>query len=163
MIKGQTTILLAILLNLPGCDNASRAPTKALKTTTQDVTIQKDVAAIEQGVRLAAANKRIDQLETEVENLKTNPQTLQLDLLKQRLEAVETKVYARDDDQPGQNKIAPAKPPPDRATSAVRPLVSAQRPPAVAEPKPVRKPVPFPAALRPATKAEAVAFAKGER
>ena len=124
-----------MLFTLASCDADTRAASAPRSATTQEAAIEKDAASIEGGVRLAAANKRLEQLEAEVENLKTNPQSIELGLLKQRLEAVEKVVYSRDTDRPDAD---------DTTTSG-----------------PNRKSQPQSKASRVATKAEADAFTKG--
>jgi hypothetical protein len=87
--------LLSVLLALCGCGSQPHESKPEHRSATE--AIERDVTAIEEGVRLAAANKRIDDLERQVADLKTNPQTIELDLLKARVEAVETKIYAKTD------------------------------------------------------------------
>lgn len=64
-----------------------------------NMAIERDVASIKENAQIAAVNKRLDELEAEVSALKTNSQTIDIDLLRQRLEAVETVAYSRDPDQ----------------------------------------------------------------
>lgn len=149
MTKFALRFASATLLCLAGCDGDVLPRTKAGSTTTQDIAIEKDVLGIEAGVRLAAANKRIDELEAQVEALKVNPQTVDITLLKQRLEAVELAVYEPRADRTNANVADPKKVTPSKPTADdVKPV-------------PVRKAAPEPKVSRPATKAEADAFAKG--
>jgi hypothetical protein len=87
--------LLSVLLALCGCGSQPHASKQEHRSATE--AIERDVTAIEGGVRLAAANKRIDDLERQVADLKTNSQTIELDLLKARVETIETKIYAKTD------------------------------------------------------------------
>lgn len=50
-----------------------------------------DLDRLEAGVRIAAANKRIDELERQVGALQATPEKLDLDLLTRRVEALEVK------------------------------------------------------------------------
>jgi len=161
MIKFALTVALLSLLSLSGCDRVGQTPTKASSTTTQNVGIEADVAVMEQGVRLAAANKRIDELEARVEALKTNPQSIQVDLLKQRLEAIEKIVYARNyvgSDTVGHVHSNSA---PDRTGATVRPNATTVTSRTATDPKQQRKTTVKLPTSRPATTAEAEAFTKG--
>ena len=73
MIRYVSRFAVAGLLGLAGCDSDSRSPSQAPSTVAQDVALEKDVSGIETTVRLAAANKRIDALQSEVDALKVNP------------------------------------------------------------------------------------------
>lgn len=154
MIKYAFPIASAALLLLAGCDGTNDKAQKAPNATAQDVGIEKDVAGIEENVRLAAANKRIDQLQAEVEALKVNPQTIDMAMLKQRVEAVEEAVYARADDR-GSGATSEAK----NAAPSTTTDTPVAKP--TAKPASTRKTQPMPA--RSATKIEADTFAKGGR
>lgn len=149
MTKFALRFASATLLCLAGCDGDVLPRAKAGSTTTQDIAIEKDVSGIETGVRLAAANKRIDELEAQVEALKVSPQTVEITLLKQRLEAVELAVYEPRTDRTDADVAVPQK-----ANASKRAAEDVK-------PAPVRKAAPEPKVSRPATKAEADAFAKG--
>ncbi|RYF49163.1 MAG: hypothetical protein EOO38_08520 [Cytophagaceae bacterium] len=136
-----------MLLGLAGCDSDSRSPSKAPSTIAQDVELEKDVSGIETTVRLAAANKRIDALQSQVDALRVNPQTLDMTMLKQRLEALELVVYTSTN-QDADTTTASASPSAKAATPDVK---STQ----------VRKGSRESRVSRAATKAEAEAFSKG--
>ena len=87
--------LLFVPLALCGCGSQPHENKPEHRSAAE--AIERDVTAIEGGVRLAAANKRIDELEHQVAELQTNPQTIELDLLKARVEALETRTYANTD------------------------------------------------------------------
>lgn len=109
---------------------------------------------MEESARLAVANKRLDELEAEVETLKADQPSADVAMLKKRVEAVELSVYSRDIDPPNSGAVITKK----AASSSV---------PA----KPSAKPVPEKNAaagtktrvLKPATKADVEAFEKGNR
>jgi len=85
---------------LAGCGDGSRTPAtapEAKPANSANMAIERDVATLKEDASIAAVNKRLDELEAEVSALKTNSQTIEIDLLKQRLQAVESTVYARDD------------------------------------------------------------------
>jgi hypothetical protein len=90
----------AALLSVGACNSGSGTPSKLTKTVAGDEAIDRDASAIEAKVRLSAANKRIDDLEAKTEDLKTNSQSIDLELVRQRLEALEAKVYLSGDDNP---------------------------------------------------------------
>ncbi len=149
MIKLTRPFTPAMLFTLTACGAISGTPDQAPGKTTQNIAIEKDVASIEQSVRIAAANKRIDELQAEVEALRMNPQTIEIATLKQRLEAVESDVYARNDDRPD-----PAAPSLKKPMSAVGTANAAT---------PARKTVPSAPTTKLASKAEADAFSKGDK
>lgn len=144
MIRYAAPFAIFAFAFLASCNGPDRTPSEDVSNVATQA-IQDDVAGIEQNVRLAAANKRIDALQAEVAALKVNPQTIEVALLKQRLEAVETAVYARGDDRPDQAAAAGKDTPPVIAT----------------KPKPARQAPLEARPARPATKGEQEAFAKG--
>ena len=149
MIRYGSRFAFAVLLGLAGCDSDSRSPSKAPSTVVQDVALEKDVSGIETTVRLAAANKRIDALQSEVDALKVNPQTLDMTMLKQRLEAVELVVYTSTTNHQGADAGATSASP---SAKAATPDVKSTQ---------VRKASRDSRVSRVATKAEAEAFSKG--
>ena len=149
MIRYGSRFAFAVLLGLVGCDSDSRSPSKAPSTVLQDVALEKDVSGLETTVRLAAANKRIDALQSEVDALRVNPQTLDMTMLKQRLEALELVVYtSTNNHQDAEAAAASASPSAKTATPDVK---STQ----------VRKGSQESRVSRVATKAEAEAFSMG--
>ena len=149
MIRYGSRFAFAVLLGLAGCDRDSRSPSRAPSTVAQDVALEKDVSGIETTVRLAAANKRIDALQSEVDALRVNPQTLDMTMLKQRLEALELVVYTSTDNH--QDADATTASAPSAAKAATSDVKSTQ----------VRKGSRESRVSRAATKAEAEAFSKG--
>ena len=105
MTPHASTYLFAALLLLVGCDTGDRTPSKRPDAPQRpevgaaNTAIERDVASIKENAQIAAVNKRLDELEAEVSALKTNSQTIDIDLLKQRLAAVETAAYSRDANQ----------------------------------------------------------------
>jgi hypothetical protein len=124
-------------------------PAKPRETPGLNAALTEDVAVIQQKVQLAAANKKINELTADVDTLKVNSQTLELQLLKQRLEALEAIVYRREG--------SPAAT--DNAAKGTLPALEATN--SSTSPSRVRKPIVVPGASRPATKKETDAFAKG--
>lgn len=82
-------ILSANLMALCACDQRP-APSAAPKISAANPTDQ-DVEELEAGIRLTAANKRIDELERKVGMLEATPEKLDLDLISQRVAALEMK------------------------------------------------------------------------
>lgn len=149
MTKLVPTITAAALLILTGCAPSSSMPAKPRETPGLNAALTEDTATIEQNVKLAAANKKIDELTADVDTLKINSQTIEFQLLKQRLEALEAIVYRR-----GGSPAAT-----DNAAKGTLPALEATN--SSTSPSRVRKPVVVPGTIRPATKKETDAFAKG--
>lgn len=78
---------LAFGFPLAACDR-NPAPRSARNAVAEDPVVQ-GIKQIESGVRLAAANKRIDELERRVGALEDTPEKLDLALLTQRMTALE--------------------------------------------------------------------------
>ncbi len=85
----KTIMSLACLILVAGCDQAP-TPTPAATKVAEDP-ITADVDRMEAGIRIAAANKRIDELERQVGALQATPEKLDLELLTNRVEALEAK------------------------------------------------------------------------
>ena len=81
--------LLACLIFLIGCDQRRTQP--AVKAATHEDPLVQDIKQMEYGVRLSAAAKRIDELERKVAALEATPEKLDLELLTQRVTALEVK------------------------------------------------------------------------
>lgn len=103
----------AILIAVPACDLAPKARTP--QRATEQSTTEQDVDTFEADVRIAAANKRIDELERRVGALEATPEKLDLDLINQRVTALEVKVpqsvepspsALRSDDRPDDTQSA---------------------------------------------------------
>ena len=89
--------LIGLTLMLCACDQ--RSPDTSLAARSEGVnSIAQDIARTESTVRLSMAEKRIALLEKKLAEMEITPQTVEIDLLKSRLEAVEAKVYARQDE-----------------------------------------------------------------
>jgi hypothetical protein len=88
-----------------GACNESPVPQGAKRASPEDPVTQ-DIKQIEYGVRLAAANKRIDELERKVRALETTPEKLDLDLLTQRVTRLEVNSAGGEASVP---KIKPTK------------------------------------------------------
>jgi hypothetical protein len=86
-ITSVAPLTLACLLSLGACDRGS-SPSSAESVST-NTPLAQDIKQTEYGVRLAAANKRIDELERKVGALEETPEKLDLDLLTQRVTALE--------------------------------------------------------------------------
>jgi hypothetical protein len=103
-IKLIALLTLAFGLSLGACDRNS-TPQAAKRASPEDPVTQ-DIKQIEYGVRLAAANKRIDELERKVKELETTPEKLDLDLLTQRVTKLEVNSAGGEASAP---KIKPAE------------------------------------------------------
>ncbi|MDQ0836967.1 hypothetical protein [Sphingomonas faeni] len=82
-------LLVVCSIIVQACDRIPTTPT-ATKAAEQDPIVQ-DLDRLEAGVRIAAANKRIDDLEHKVGELESTPEKLDLDLLTSRVTALEVK------------------------------------------------------------------------
>lgn len=111
---------------------------------------------MEDGVRLSAANKRIDELEREVAALEAAPEKIDLDLLTQRVTALEVKSAIG---QGASGKISPASSASQPAGGTLRKGGEVRRPFAVNTKLILPELEPLP---RLATPAEAAAFASGK-
>jgi uncharacterized coiled-coil protein SlyX len=85
----KAILSLACLILMAGCDQPSSS-TVAKAKSAQDP-IAADVDRMEADIRIAAANKRIDELERQVGALQATPEKLDLDLLTRRVETLEAK------------------------------------------------------------------------
>jgi hypothetical protein len=155
MTRNAITVAFAALLLLGGCERPSPTPSAAPDTAEQKVALEKEVAGMEETARLVVANKRLDELEAEVETLKADQSSADVAMLKQRLEAVELSVYSKDIDQP-KTGAAAAKKPAALSVPAKPPVKPVSDKTAAAGTKTSR-------VLKPATKADVEAFEKGNR
>ncbi len=87
----RTIMSLACLILVAGCDQASTSTPTPTPAAAKDP-ITADVDRMEAGIRIATANKRIDELERQVGALQATPEKLDLELLTNRVEALEAKV-----------------------------------------------------------------------
>ncbi|MES3085126.1 hypothetical protein [Sphingomonas faeni] len=115
----RTVLLLASILSLAACDAAPK-PANGKGTPGQDGVAQdaiaQDLARLDAGVRIAAANKRIDELERQVGELQSTPEKLDLELLTNRVTALEVQASSA----ASQASVAPAKDGPKDASAAPR-------------------------------------------
>lgn len=79
----------AISTSLGACDRIPKAA--ALKNTAAEDPLAGDLDRMEAGIRIAAANKRIDELERKVRAFEATPDKIDLELLTQRVTALEVK------------------------------------------------------------------------
>lgn len=79
----------ACLLSMQACDRATTPA--APQATSSSEPLAQDLSGIEAMVRLAEANKRIDDLERQVGKLESTPEKLDLDLLTQRVVLLEAR------------------------------------------------------------------------
>jgi len=155
MTKNATIIASAALLLLGGCDRTNRTPSTAPNTAAQKVALEKEVAGMEETARLAVANKRLDELEAEVETLKADQSSADVAMLKQRLESVELSVYSKAIDQPNTGAA--------RTKEATSVSVSAKPSVRLVADNKAAAGVKTSRILKPATKADVEAFEKGNR
>lgn len=93
---------LGILTTLGACDRVPKASPSENGVSKDPVA--GDVDRMETGIRIAAANKRIDELERKVGALEATPEKIDLDLLSQRVTALEVKAFS---DQATELQAAP--------------------------------------------------------
>jgi hypothetical protein len=79
----------AFLILASACNQRAGSP--AAKKGSEQESVAQDLDKFEAGVRIAAANKRIDELERKIGELETTPDKLNLDLLTRRVTALEVK------------------------------------------------------------------------
>lgn len=103
---------------LAACDQ-HRDPPSAKSQSAENPIVQ-ETREFESGVRLAAANKRIDELELKVRTLEATPEKLDLDLLTQRVTALEVRASgapaAVSEIAPVKNAMQASRPPNGRGT-----------------------------------------------
>jgi hypothetical protein len=113
-IKPIYLVTLALGLTLGAC-NRERTPAAAKTASAEDPVVQ-DIKQIEYGIRLAAANKRIDELERRIGALENTPEKIDLALLTQRMTELEVQRVATLPEVPelgsGVNKRSVIAPPP---------------------------------------------------
>ena len=80
---------MACLTLMAGCDQPPSSTVVKAKATQDPIAA--DVDRMEADIRIAAANKRIDELERQVGALQATPEKLDLDLLTRRVETLEAK------------------------------------------------------------------------
>lgn len=151
-------LMFAILIMVQGCDRVPKSPS-TVKAAGQNPLVR-DVDQIESEVRLAAANKRIEELERKVDALEATPGKLDLDLLTQRVTALEVKANDAGALAP-QAALPKEKPGASRSTgkAAARSDIDARRTPASTS---TFKLPDLETRVRPATPAEAKAFSPGK-
>lgn len=97
MTRALLTACLALALFPAACDRQPGGDPAPRTTPAANAAMSgeaRQIDALETRIRLEQAEKRIADLERQVGELRDNPQTLDLDLLRKRLEAVEARVYA---------------------------------------------------------------------
>lgn len=110
----RTVLLLASVLSLAACDQAPK-PADVKGTSDQD-SVAQNLARLDGGVRIAAANKRIDELERQVGELQSTPEKLDLELLTNRVTALEVQASSA----ASQASVAAPKDGPKDASAALR-------------------------------------------
>lgn len=80
---------VTVLVLVSACDNLPKSSAEK-RSSNRDVVLQ-DLDKFEARVRIAAANKRIDELERKIGRLEMTPEKLDLDLLSRRVTALEVK------------------------------------------------------------------------
>lgn len=144
----------AILIAVPACDLAPKSRT--LQRAPEQSKTGQDVNTFEAEMRIAAANKRIDELERKVGALEATPEKLDLDLMNQRVTALEVKV-------PQSVEPSPPAPRSDDRSDATQPTGVTGRPSETTRREPRRSsklnPLVIGQTPRLATPAEAKAFA----
>jgi hypothetical protein len=109
---------LTVLVAVAACNPVPKS-SSAKKVSDQDPIVQ-NLDEFEGTVRIAAANKRIDELEKKVGELEATPDKLDLDLLNQRVTALEVKKNET-------SALLPEMPSPNGNTIGPRPTASAAR------------------------------------
>lgn len=107
-------MLLASVISLAAC-NAAPKPAEVKGKPDRDA-VAEDLARLDAGVRIAAANKRIDELERQVGELQSTPEKLDLELLTNRVTALEVQASSA----ASQASVAPPKDAPAAARTTSR-------------------------------------------
>ncbi|MES3057694.1 hypothetical protein O6V14_18835 [Sphingomonas faeni] len=110
----RAVVLLASVISLAAC-NAAPKPAD-VKGKPDREAVAEDLTRLDAGVRIAAANKRIDELERQVGELQSTPEKLDLELLTNRVTALEVQASAA----ASQASVAPPKDTPKDAPAAAR-------------------------------------------
>lgn len=87
----KAIVLLPCLILVAGCDQTSVPTSTPTAAKAVEDPLKADVERMEAGIRIAAANKRIDELERQVGALQATPEKLDLSLLTDRVTALEAK------------------------------------------------------------------------
>jgi hypothetical protein len=128
MFKPAKAILPFIgLLSLGACDRQPAFP--APNTTPASNPVEQEVKLEEYDVRLAAAYKRINELERQVGALESTPEKIDLDLLTQRVAALEVK--SAGDEAMSSQPSSTSQPPAAKAAQAITGTPRARRSPIV--------------------------------
>lgn len=85
----RVALSFAVLVSAGACDRIQKAPESKNAAAVDPVAA--DMDRMEAGIRIAAANRRIDELERKVGALKATPEKVDLELLTQRVAAFEAK------------------------------------------------------------------------
>ena len=118
-----------VLVTVTAC-NSGQKPPSAKQASDQDPIVQ-DLDKFEASVRIAAANKRINELERKVGELEATPEKLNLDLLNQRVTLLEVR------DNEARTLLTHTSLPNDNNAGS-RPTSSAARPDSSAQNVPTR-------------------------
>lgn len=99
----RVALSFAVLVSAGACDRIQKVPESKNASAVDPVAA--DIDRMEAEVRIAAANKRIDELERKVGALEATPEKIDLELLTQRVTALEVKSGS---DQATEAQVAPA-------------------------------------------------------
>lgn len=118
-------LLLAAAVSLAACDGVPKQTNS--NTTSDQGSISQDLIRMDADVRIAAANKRIDELERQVGELQSTPEKLNLDLLTNRVTQLEVNAnnVVSQSDMPLTKDLTAASP---TTSHDVRPNESARQP-----------------------------------
>lgn len=112
-----TRNLIGLTLALTACGQP-RSSDKPIEVGSNDkASVEQDIARTEDSVRLSLAEKRIVELQRKMAEMEATPESVEIELVKGRLEAVEAKAYARQDDPAPPVDYVTTTPTPTRATN----------------------------------------------
>jgi TolA-binding protein len=138
---GRVVLSLLTLVSVAACSGAAPAdPAEGERTARIELFRNelKQVTTVERDVRLDALERRIAELEGEVGVLKANPERIDLDLLTQRMTALEVRALSAAPAAPAPSSAPARTPPADtrKADADVRAAIQRARPQPKATPTP---------------------------
>lgn len=131
--------LIWLSLALSACDQPRSPDTPTAVDPTEKAKAEQDVSGVLADARLALAEKRIAELQQKLDEMAITPQSMEIDLLKSRLAAVEAATFAKDA-QPPASAASPAPVP--RGTAEAGQKTTARTPLRLRELEPATRPAP---------------------
>lgn len=144
--------LIWLSLATAACDQPRYPDTPTAVDPNEKARVEEDLSRTEDRTRLALAEKRIAELQKRLDEMAVTPQTVEIDLLKARLTAVEAATFARSEQPPA------ATPSPAPTRTVPRPTTGSGQKDTARVPLQLRD---LESAPRPASQSEKAAFNNG--